>query len=335
MPEPGTSRIAFAGTPQFAAIILAELLAAGVRPVLVLTQPDRPAGRGRTPAASAVKQLASAHRLAIAQPAALRTTAGREALTSCRPHLLIVAAYGLILPRAVLAAPTHGCVNVHASLLPRWRGAAPIERAIMAGDADTGVALMKMDAGLDTGPVFADARCPIAADDTGAGLESKLARLGASLLLSWLPALLDGTAVAHSQDPSLATYATKLTRADAAIDWRGDATAIAAQVRALAGRVSAEGSVGGDRVQLLEAAIHTGPAGGGPAGEGPAGEIIGAGRDGIVVRCGHGALSIQVLRVTSRGKGRALSAREACNGYPDMFAVGQAFTTEQVTRGAD
>ena len=328
MLEAGAARVAFAGTPAFASNILAQLLAAGVRPVLVLTQPDRPAGRGRHLIASPVKLLASNHQLPIAQPASLKTASERAVLTTCRPQLLIVAAYGLILPRVVLSIPAQGCVNVHASLLPRWRGAAPIERAIMAGDTHTGVSLMRMDTGLDTGPVIATAHCLIGPTDTGGELEVALALSGGRLLLDWLERLLAGQAAAQPQDATLATYANKLTRADALIDWQCDAARIAAQVRALTGRLSAETGIAGDRIQVLAAAVtHT------PLADGQAGEIVSAGSEGIVVRCGRSALLIHRLRVTSRGKGSALTAREACNGYGSLFRCGQVFNTGQAVHG--
>ena len=323
MPDPGDARIAFAGTPEFARIILARLLAAGIRPVLVLTQPDRPTGRGRRLKPSAVKALASDHFLPIAQPASLKVGEGRSALIASKPDLLIVAAYGLILPRSVLTLPACGCVNVHASLLPRWRGAAPVERAIMAGDVVTGVALMQMDAGLDTGGVFAMAACPIAPTSTGAELEAALAQLGGELLVSRLPSLLSGDAGITAQDAAQATYANKLSRDDARIDWHKPAATISRQVRALAGRLSAEAYIGADRVQILRAAATACTF----DANAQIGTIVISGSAGIGVRCGSDVLMIHELRITTRGKGTAISASEACNGYAALFALGQSFTT--------
>ena len=320
MPEFDSPRIGFAGTPEFARIILQHLLNAGVRPVLVLTQPDRPAGRKRLLVASPVKQLASAHSLPISQPSSLRPRLAQKFLAEQRLDLLVVAAYGLILPQAVLDLPAHGCINVHASLLPRWRGAAPIERAIMAGDAVTGVALMKMEAGLDTGPVFGSSACTVDDAITGGQLETVLAEQGARLLVQWLPALLAGNATPVPQPLEGVTYASKLSRVDAFVDWRQDARDVALQVRALVGRVTAEARIARDRVQLLRA-IGMGDT----LASGAPGEILASSSAGIVVRCGQGALAIQELRMTDRGKGTALTAREACNGFADLFAVGRCF----------
>ena len=319
MPEADSARIAFAGTPEFARIVLQGLLDVGARPVLVLTQPDRPAGRGRRVLPSPVKKLASDHQLPIAQPASLKNAADRQALLASEAQLLIVAAYGLILPRSVLAIPARGCINVHASLLPRWRGAAPIERAIMAGDRETGVTLMQMDAGLDTGAMIASSSCPITPTTTGVELESTLADRGAALLTMWLPALLAGASHAQVQDDPRATYAHKLTRADAEIDWRRTAADIALQVRALAGRLSAVARIDRDVIQILRATTAV------VEKARPVAEIIRASADGIVVQCGTDLLLIHELRVTSRGKGAVLSAGAACNGYSELFAAGQTF----------
>jgi len=319
VPEAGQARIAFAGTPEFARIVLDALIHAQIRPVLVLTQPDRPAGRRRQLQASPVKRLASVHNLPLAQPASLRVAEAQAMLAANRLDLMVVAAYGLILPRSVLAIPARGCVNVHASVLPRWRGAAPIERALMAGDAATGVTLMQMEAGLDTGPVIADEHYIIQPDETGAELERRLGDLGGSLLLQWLPELLAGRAVARAQDHSSATYAAKLTRADAQIDWRRSAQQIALQVRALVGRQSAEAHIGAEHMQILRAAPSATTADTQP------GRIIAASAAGIAVQCGTGSLLIHELRITSRGKGTAISAAAACNGFAGVFTPGAVF----------
>ncbi|MDY6812263.1 MAG: methionyl-tRNA formyltransferase [Pseudomonadota bacterium] len=225
-------RIVFAGTPAFAVPALAALLAAGQRVVGVLTQPDRPAGRGRRLQVSPVKQLALAHGLPVQQPTSLRAAEAEAELAALAPELMVVVAYGLLLPPAVLALPRHGGINIHASLLPRWRGAAPIQRAILAGDAVTGISLMQMQAGLDTGPVLARRETPITATDTTPALHDRLAQLGAEALVALLPRLAAGQVRAQPQDDALATYAAKLDKAEARIDWRAPAVAIDRAVRA-------------------------------------------------------------------------------------------------------
>ena len=225
-------RIVFAGTPDFSVPILQGLIDAGYEIVAVYTQPDRPAGRGREPRPSPVKQLALAHGLQVFQPESLRQQAEQQQLQSLDPDLMVVVAYGLLLPEAVLCIPRLGCINVHASLLPRWRGAAPIQRAILAGDQQTGVTIMQMDKGLDTGDMLASAACEIRDDDTGSSLHDRLMRLGADTLLSCLPALAAGELSAESQDDSLATYAGKLSKQEAEIDWALDAVQLERCVRA-------------------------------------------------------------------------------------------------------
>ena len=327
MPDLAQARIAFAGTPEFARRILAQLLDAGIRPVLVLTQPDRPSGRGRKLVPSPVKMLASEHSLTIDQPERLRTDEQVAGLQAAEPDLLIVAAYGLILPRRVLTLPRLGCVNVHASLLPRWRGAAPIERAVMAGDTETGVCLMQMDLGLDTGAILDSAHLPILEDDTGTSLEHRLAEVGAARLVAALPAILAGELTATPQDESAATYAHKLTRADSVIDWMAGADAIARRIRALSGRVSVEASVGGARVQLLHATASRG-GDRAPDGSVPALGTITSVKPSIQVACHDGTLHISRLRFTDRGKGNALSASEAANGFATIIHPGARFDVD-------
>src|SRR5689334_11836317 len=225
-------RIAFAGTPHFALPALRALLASQHRVVGVLTQPDRPAGRGRELRASPVKLLAQEAQLPIGQPATLKTPEGRAILHEWSPDLLVVVAYGLILPQAVLDRPRLGCLNIHGSLLPRWRGAAPIQRAILAGDAETGVCIMQMEAGLDTGPVLIERRHPIGMHDTAGDLHDALAELGAAALLEAVEALVAGTVVMRPQPAEGVTYAAKLEKSEAAIDWTRDAAQIDRQVRA-------------------------------------------------------------------------------------------------------
>ncbi len=232
--QPGL-RLGFAGTPEFAARILHALLAAARVPAVVYTQPDRPAGRRRRLSASPVKTLAEQHNLPVRQPRSLRPAEEAAALRAADLDVFVVAAYGLILPTAVLTAPRFGCINVHASLLPRWRGAAPVERAIMAGDTETGVSIMHMEQGLDTGPVYLQRRLAITPDLDGPSLEARLADLGAEALLECLVRLPDLRP--QPQAPEGVTYAAKLSRADAAIDWTLLAVVIERKIRALRGRM--------------------------------------------------------------------------------------------------
>lgn len=316
MPE--QPRIGFAGTPEFARTILAALLAAGVHPVLVLSQPDRPSGRGRRLVASPVKTLASEYSLSIHQPVRLRTDDQVAPLIAAELDLLIVAAYGLLLPPRVLALPALGCVNVHASLLPRWRGAAPVEHAMLAGDAETGVCLMQMEAGLDTGPVLARHATTIRDDICGADLEAELAALGASLLVRCLPDVLAGRLQATPQDDTLACYAPKLSRADAVFDWRQPAVAIARRIRALSGRFTVTVASDAGRVQLLDATARAADA---AAPAAAPGTMVSTGRV-IEVATGDGILCIHRLRFVDRGKGAPLDAAAASNGFADAIHLG-------------
>jgi len=225
-------RLIFAGTPEFAVPSLQALLDEGYSLAAVYTQPDRPAGRGRQLRASPLKICAEAAGIPVYQPVSLRDAAAQAELAALQPDLLIVAAYGLILPPEVLAIPRRGCINVHASLLPRWRGAAPIHRALMAGDVETGISIMRMEAGLDTGPVFTQATCPIPRGITGGTLHDGLATLGALLLRATLPELLAGRLIPQPQDETLATYAPKLSKADLELDWNRPALELERQVLA-------------------------------------------------------------------------------------------------------
>lgn len=305
-------RLGFAGTPDFAATILAALIAAGHAPVVVYTQPDRPAGRGRKPTSSPVKTMAEQRGIEVRQPTTLKDDQVAEGLAALALDTLVVAAYGLILPESVLAAPKFGCINVHASLLPRWRGAAPVERAIMEGDEQTGVTIMQMDAGLDSGPIISQTVCQIESETTGGELEASLAQLGARCLLTCLPDL--GRFDPQPQDDTQATYAHKLTPADAAIDWTRTAQAIERQVRALNPRMPATCWSGDLRIRVLEARA-AGDAGGQP------GRIITADNNGIRVACRKSTLVLQTIQL-NRGRGRPLSAAEAVNGYAGYFQQG-------------
>jgi methionyl-tRNA formyltransferase len=301
-------RVAFAGTPAFAVPCLDAVLAADVDCVAVYTQPDRPAGRGRALQPSPVKERALVAGVPVEQPETLKDEAAQQGLAACRPNLFVVVAYGLILPRAVLAIPPNGCWNVHASLLPRWRGAAPIQRALLAGDAETGVDLMRMEAGLDTGPVFLERRTPIAADDTGQSLHDRLAALGAEVLAEGLQRLIDGTLPEpQPQAADGVTYAHKLDKAEALIDWSRPAVEIERQVRAFQPWPVAEAEIVGERIRVHSARATT--------GQGEPGSVLAAGRNGILVACGSGALAIERLQ---RPGGRVIGAQDYLNARPTL-----------------
>ena len=302
-------RIVFAGTPEFA---VPSLRAAAQRNevVAVYTQPDRPAGRGRGLALSPVKQEALARGLPVLQPETLRDPAAQAQLRALEPDLLVVVAYGLILPRAVLAIPANGCWNVHASLLPRWRGAAPIQRAIQAGDARTGVCLMKMEAGLDTGPVLLEADTAIGAGETGGQLHDRLAGLGAQVLADGLGLLRAGMQpVPRAQPAEGVTYAHKLDKAEARLDWSRPAVELARTVRAFNPRPVAEAMVAGERLRIHGAvAVDAVP-------DAAPGTLLAASRDGIDIACGAGVLR---LRVVQREGGRAITAADWLNARRDL-----------------
>jgi methionyl-tRNA formyltransferase len=302
-------RIVFAGTPEFAVPPLAALCASRHSVVGVLTQPDRPAGRGRKLATSAVKDFALQHDLPVAQPLTLRSAEGRELLLRWQPEVIVVVAYGLILPLEVLAIPRLGCLNIHASLLPRWRGAAPIQRAILAGDEYTGVTLMQMDAGLDTGPMLLQRRVPIDVDMDSLTLHATLARLGAEALLETLEGLEAGTLSAQPQPSSGVTYASKIDKAEARIDWRQAATDIARRVRAFRPWPIAETTQHGEQVRIHEAVVLDDTVVGRLAGTAP-GTLLGLHADRLVVACGRDCLGIGVLQRAGR---RSVTAREFSN----------------------
>ncbi|MBH1642114.1 methionyl-tRNA formyltransferase [Stenotrophomonas maltophilia] len=302
-------RIVFAGTPEFA-VSSRRAAARHHEVVAVYTQPDRPAGRGRGLAPSPVKLEAVARGIPVYQPESLKEAAAQQQLRDLQPDLMVVVAYGLILPKAVLAIPTHGCWNVHASLLPRWRGAAPIQRAIQAGDAKTGVCLMQMEAGLDTGPVLLHQELPIAATDTGGQLHDKLAELGAQVLSDGLGLLRAGIKpIARPQPEQGVTYAHKLDKAEARLDWAQDADALARTVRAFNPWPIAEATLAGERVR-----IHGAVALEADHGQAP-GTVLAAGRDGIDIACGQGALRLRVLQ---REGGKAITAADYLNARRDL-----------------
>lgn len=295
------TRVIFAGTPDFALASLRALVESGRMPVAVLTQPDRPAGRGKKLTASPVKQYAAAQGIPVLQPVSLRDEAALASLRTLRPDVLIVAAYGLILPQEALDIPTHGCLNVHASLLPRWRGAAPIQAAILAGDETTGISLMAMTAGLDCGPVYAIDEVVIGDDETAAELHDRLAELGGRSLVEKLDDILEGRAKAMDQDEALATYAPKIVTSDARIDWSADAVELARRVRAYNPFPGAFFFAGDDRIKVWRAAPVEGDA--------PAGTVLQCDRDGIIIACGAGALRLDELQLA--GKRRVLA-----NAFP-------------------
>lgn len=307
-------KIAFAGTPEFAATALQAILDAGFEVALVLTQPDRPAGRGMQLQPSAVKQLALAHNIPVDQPEKLRTPEQQARLAACAPDLLVVAAYGLILPQAVLDLPRLGCLNIHGSLLPRWRGAAPIHRAIEAGDAETGITIMQMEAGLDTGPMLLKQALPILPDDTTASLHDKLATLGGEMIVTALRALEKGPLPATVQPEAGVTYAHKIDKTESALDFRLPATVLARKLRAFNPFPGGAATVNGTTLKLW--------AGEAVAGQGLPGTVLTADATGVVVACGEGALRLTVLQ---KPGSKRLPASEFLRGFE--LAEGAAFVT--------
>jgi methionyl-tRNA formyltransferase len=293
-------RILFAGTPEFALASLRAIVDAGFVPTAVLTQPDRPAGRGKRLTASPVKRYATDAGLTVLQPTTLRDADVVEQLTDLQPDLMIVAAYGLLLPQNVLDIPTAGCVNVHASLLPRWRGAAPIQAAILAGDEATGVCLMAMTAGLDCGPVYVSDTVVIGERETAGKLHDRLAVLGGELLVRHIHEILSAKIGATEQDETATTYAAKIRTQDAAIDWQQPAVQLQRLIRAYNPVPGAYFEVDEQRIKCWEADVDS-------QSDAPAGTVISADRDGIVIACGESAL--KMLSLQRPGK-RAVDARE-------------------------
>jgi methionyl-tRNA formyltransferase len=306
-------KLVFAGTPDFAVPGLRACIEAG-EVVAVYTQPDRPAGRGRKLAPSAVKQAALAAGIAVEQPESLKPADARQRLRDYAPDLMVVIAYGLILPRTVLAIPRFGCWNVHASLLPRWRGAAPIQRAIMAGDAETGVCLMQMEAGLDTGPVLLSASTPIGTSETGGTLHDRLADLGARVLADGLRRVIAGEVLhATPQDEADATYADKLDKAEARLDFARPASELERKVRAFDPWPVAEADLAGERVRVWRAeARNREPWTGNRA---KPGAIVAASKHGIDIACGEGVLRILKLQ---RAGGRVIDAADYLNARAEL-----------------
>jgi methionyl-tRNA formyltransferase len=314
-------KVAFAGTPEFARVALQAIAAAGYEIVLVLTQPDRPAGRGMKLQASPVKQFAAAHGWPVAQPRSLRldgkypeeATAARAALLEAKPDVMVVAAYGLILPQWVLDAPRLGCLNIHASLLPRWRGAAPIHRAIEAGDAETGVTIMQMDAGLDTGDMLLSESLAIGEDST-AQLHDRLAALGGRLIVDALKQAEAATLQAEAQPAEGVNYAHKVEKHEAQVDWTQDAAAIVRRIRAFDPFPGASSVLDGETIKLWAARVQPG------AVRGSAGTVLAAGVPGIAVAARDGVVVITELQ---RPGGKRLAAADFLRGFD--IKPGQVF----------
>ena len=307
-------KIIFAGTPHFAASALAALLKEH-QVVAVLTQPDRPSGRGMQLTASPVKLLAQQHGIPVLQPPTLKTEEARQELAALNADVMVVAAYGLILPKAVLQIPPHGCLNIHASLLPRWRGAAPIQRAILAGDSETGITIMQMDEGLDTGDMLLKKTCAITKDDTAQTLHDKLADLGAQAILGTLQQIKQKQLHPERQDTLLATYAAKLTKAEAQLDWTADAVQLDRAVRGYFPFPVATSSMRDTQIKILRASVHAG------SRENSApGTVISTDKERILVACGQGTLGLEVMQ---KPGGKPMPVAQFIQGFP--IKVGDCF----------
>ena len=298
-------KIIFAGTPDFAAQTLRALSASRHEVILVLTQPDRPAGRGMQMRVSAVKQFAEAQGIPIRQPKTLKDEAEQAVLAGLVADVMVVVAFGLILPQAVLDAPRLGAINIHASLLPRWRGAAPIQRALLAGDVQTGVSIMQMDAGLDTGPVYLAEDTPITDADNSQTLHDRLAEIGARLILKALDLLDEGSLHAVPQPEVGVVYAAKIDKAEARIDWGQDAGKVALQIRAFNPNPGAHFRIGQTEVKVWQASVE-------PHRSGNPGEILAADASGLLVACGRQALRLEQLQ---KAGGKRLAAMEFLKGF--------------------
>lgn len=305
-------RLVFAGTPEFAAEHLKALLDTPHSIVAVYTQPDRPAGRGQKLMPSPVKQLALQHGIPVLQPPTLRDADAQAELKALGADLMVVVAYGLILPQVVLDTPRLGCINSHASLLPRWRGAAPIQRAVEAGDAESGVTVMQMEAGLDTGPMLLKVATPISAEDTGGTLHDRLASLGPQAVVQAIAQLAAGTLVGDVQDDALATYAHKLNKDEARLDWNRPAEELERLVRAFNPWPICHSTLGGEPLKVLAAQLAD--------GSGQPGQILAASKDGLTVACGSGALRLTRLQLPG---GKPLNFADLFNSRREQFAAGQ------------
>ncbi len=308
-------RIIFAGTPDFAARHLDALLSSGHQVVGVFTQPDRPAGRGKKLMPSPVKVLAEEHGLPVFQPASLRPQENQQLVADLNADVMVVVAYGLILPKAVLDMPRLGCINVHGSLLPRWRGAAPIQRSLWAGDTDTGVTIMQMDVGLDTGDMLYKLACPITAEDTSATLYDKLAELGPKGLIDTLQQLADNRAQPEVQDEALVTYAEKLSKEEARLDWSLPAAQLERCIRAFNPWPMSWVEIDGQPVKVWQASVIAGQANAAP------GTIIEASKQGIQVATVEGILNLESLQPAGK---KAMSAQDLLNSRREWFTPGNS-----------
>lgn len=313
-------KIVFAGTPPFAAQHLEALIATEHRIVGVYTQPDRAAGRGKQLLPSAVKYLAQTHDLPVYQPVSLRSVEAQQALAALKPDLMIVVAYGLLLPQAVLDIPRFGCINVHASLLPRWRGAAPIERALLAGDRETGITIMQMDKGLDTGPMLYKIPLVITEDDDRQTLESRLADIGKTGLIYCLQNLEALREKAQAQDDNFSTYASKVDKTESLINWEQRAESIDLIIRSGIGRTPAYSILGGERIRLLKAR---------PSDESTLaapGTILRADRDRLSIACANSVLNVTLMQLPGKNPH---SIGEILNSRKELLAPGQRFSSTE------
>lgn len=312
-------RIIFAGTPAFAASHLQSLIdaASAIDIVAVYTQPDRPAGRGKKLQPSPVKKIAEQAGLPVQQPISLKGSNEQQILRAYNADLMVVVAYGLLLPEAVLNIPQHGCINVHASILPRWRGAAPIERAILAGDKTTGITIMQMDAGLDTGDMLSKISCDITNNETGDSLRAKLVTLGCPALLETLNNFANRTITAEKQNDEYSTYAKKLNKSEAEINWQESAELIERKIRALTSSLSTHTFLNGQRIRIHEANLIS------CNNSLSAGTIFSVDKNTISVRCGSNALAISSVQIPG---GKAMTIQALLNGKPDFFQTDMHFS---------
>ncbi|MGF1844896.1 methionyl-tRNA formyltransferase [Vibrio clamense] len=306
-------RIVFAGTPDFAARHLAALLSSEHEVIAVYTQPDRPAGRGKKLTASPVKNIALEHNIPVYQPENFKADEAKQQLADLNADLMVVVAYGLLLPQVVLDTPRLGCINVHGSILPRWRGAAPIQRSIWAGDKETGVTIMQMDIGLDTGDMLSIATLPIETTDTSASMYDKLADLGPDALVHCLADIASGNAKPVKQDDELANYAKKLSKEEAKIDWKMDAQAIERCVRAFNPWPMSHFSVAENSIKVWQSRVEP------QTSDKPAGTILKADKTGIYVATGSGVLVLEQLQVPGK---KAMSVQDILNSRAAWFEVG-------------
>ncbi|MDO6594093.1 methionyl-tRNA formyltransferase [Neptuniibacter sp. 1_MG-2023] len=304
-------RIVFAGTPDFAAYNLQALLDSDHQVIAVYTQPDKKGKRKNQMAPRPVKDLAQAHNIPVFQPTSLKTEEEQQVLANLEADIMVVVAYGMLLPPSILETPRLGCINVHGSLLPRWRGAAPVERSMLAGDAETGVTIMQMDEGLDTGDMLLKAATPINETDTAASLFDRLSGIGATALIETLNGLCEGNIAAEMQDNELATYAHKLSKEEGVIDWNQSAEAIDLKIRALSPRIAVTFQLEGETIKLLECERLD--------QQGVAGQILPSDKKSIVVGCGEGAIKIKMLQLPGK---KPMDAASVLNSKREQFSAG-------------